>query len=484
MLPTTVRALLVGSSETTTTLINDIQTEPHPITIIGIVVEAHTPPQRLNNIPILGAIAETPQLIKQHAINLIIIAIQEIKRTTLEFLIDNIPPGTVTWKITPDNTLNPSVAISYKKLRNLQAEDLIGRRNMAIATSALKQSFKDKTILITGAGGSIGSELVKIILSYPVKVILAIARSERSLYTLQKNLELEYEQALLKEKLLLCIADINDISRMQEIARAHTIDIILHAAAHKHVPLMETHEKEAIKNNVFATHKLLKIAHEHHIKNFIFISTDKAVAPQSIMGASKKLAEYLILKYTDYYNFTPTIVRLGNVIGSQGSVVPLFNKQIRLSLPVTVTNPKTKRYFMTLTEAALLITTISTFALAPPTTPADHTRRKIYILKMGEPIVIDTLVRRMIRLHGLLPDRDVKIAYTGIRPGEKLEEVLYDENSTVIPTSNPYILQIKEDHITDIDTVWETILTLEENIANYTPAAIRSVLKKLKILNQ
>ena len=305
--------------------------------------------------------------------------------------------------------------ISVAKLKEVSIEDLLGREPVTVDMSEISGIIEDKVVVVTGGGGSIGSELSRQIATYKPKQLIIIDIYENNAYEIQQELKRKYGDKL---NLVTLIASVRNTHRMETIFEKYRPDIVFHAAAHKHVPLMEDSPNEAIKNNVFGTLKTAVAAGKYGVKRFVLISTDKAVNPTNIMGASKRLCEMIVQYLDKKYETEYVAVRFGNVLGSNGSVIPLFKKQIEEGGPVTVTHRDIIRYFMTIPEAVSLVLQAGTYAKGG----------EIFVLNMGEPVRIDDLARKLIKLSGYTPDVDIKIEYTGLRPGEKLfEEMLMDE---------------------------------------------------------
>ena len=369
----------------------------------------------LMGMPILGNRYDIADIVGKHSIDEIYVAIPSLDRTQLKeiFNICNETGAKVRSLPGVYQLVNGEVSIS--NLRNVQIEDLLGRDTISVDMSEIGGSITGKTVLVTGGGGSIGSELSRQIASYSPKELIIVDIYENNAYEIQQELKRKYGDKL---KLTTLIASVRNTHRMESIFEKYRPDIVFHAAAHKHVPLMEDSPCEAIKNNVFGTYKTAMAAGKYGAKRFVLISTDKAVNPTNIMGASKRLCEMIVQYLDKKYETEYVAVRFGNVLGSNGSVIPLFKKQIEEGGPVTVTHKEIIRYFMTIPEAVSLVLQAGTYAQGG----------EIFVLDMGEPVKIDTLARNLIRLSGYEPDVDIKIEYTGLRPGEKLyEELLMDE---------------------------------------------------------
>ena len=304
--------------------------------------------------------------------------------------------------------------VNVSKLRDVEVEDLLGRDPIKVDIDSILGYVSNKVVLVTGGGGSIGSELCRQIAGHKPKQLIIVDIYENSAYDIQQELVRKYPEL----NLVVLIASVRNTNRMNGIFKEYHPDIVYHAAAHKHVPLMETSPNEAIKNNVFGTWKTAQAAAMHGTKKFVLISTDKAVNPTNIMGASKRICEMIVQTFNKHYDTEFVAVRFGNVLGSNGSVIPLFKRQIEQGGPVTVTHPDIIRYFMTIPEAVSLVLQAGAYAKGG----------EIFVLDMGEPVKILDLAKNLIRLSGYKVDEDIKIEFTGLRPGEKLyEELLMDE---------------------------------------------------------
>ena len=309
-------------------------------------------------------------------------------------------------------------------IRDIEINDLLRREPVQLDTSAIGSLLEGRTVMVTGAGGSIGSEICRQVLKFDPKALVLVGRGENRIFTIQRELLEESASAALHA----CIADIGDAARMRLLFERYRPEVIFHAAAHKHVPLMEGNVGEAIKNNVFGTRCVADLAHEFRAESFVLISTDKAVHPTSVMGVTKQIAERYVHTLSQESSTRFTVVRFGNVLGSAGSVVPIFQEQIRQGGPITVTDPRMERYFMTIPEASQLVLQAATMGRGG----------EIFVLEMGEPVRIVDLARDLVRLSGL-PEGAVDVHFTGVRPGEKLFEELYFDEEETLPTSHPKV---------------------------------------------
>ena len=310
--------------------------------------------------------------------------------------------------------------------------DLLGREEFMIDAAAMQERFAGKTVLVTGAGGSIGSELCRQLLKFRIARLVALGRGEFSIYSLAKSLAEEMYFLESGAEIVYRIADVGDARMLDGIFAAYRPDIVIHAAAHKHVPLMEFNEAEAIRNNVLGSRNVFDAAHRHGAAECVMVSTDKAVRPTNVMGASKRVAELVAMYYFLEKGLRTSIVRFGNVIGSRGSVIPLFREQILKGGPVTVTHPEVTRYFMSIPEASILVLNAAAYAAGG----------EVFALDMGKQYRVADVARSLIRLFGYVPERDIRIEYTGLRPGEKLYEDLFYDPAMLAQTDNARIFRL------------------------------------------
>jgi FlaA1/EpsC-like NDP-sugar epimerase len=308
------------------------------------------------------------------------------------------------------------------QIRSISIDDLLGRKQIRLEEDRIQESISGKSILITGAGGSIGSELCRQTARFSPLKLIALDQAESELFKIDQELHRQYPSV----EIIPVVADIRDIDSVEEVVRAHSVQSIYHSAAYKHVPMMELHVLEAVRNNIIGTWNVATIAHRYKIPDFLMISSDKAVNPTSVMGATKRIAELIVSSFFNVRdNRTKFVsVRFGNVLGSNGSVVPIFHSQIAAGGPVTVTHPEIRRYFMSIREAVQLVLQASTMGKGA----------EIFVLDMGEPVRILDLAHNMIQLAGLVPGEDIEIRFTGLRPGEKLYEELRLEGENMLPT--------------------------------------------------
>jgi FlaA1/EpsC-like NDP-sugar epimerase len=361
--------------------------------------------------------------------------------------------------------------LSLAQVRDVKIEDLLGRQVVDIDTDVIRRNFASKVVLITGAGGSIGSELARQVADFGPTRLILYERSENDLFHIERELRASFPHL----SIVPAAGDILDTSRLEEVFFEFRPAAVLHAAAYKHVPMMECQPFMAIRNNVVGTYNLASISARYGIESFLLISTDKAVNPTNVMGVTKRIAELVALSFSGSGRTRFSAVRFGNVLGSNGSVVPLFKAQIAARQPVTVTDPEVTRYFMTIPEAVRLVLQASTMGDGGD----------VFILDMGRPVKIVDLARNLIRLSGLEPDRDIKIVFTGLRPGEKRFEELLVATEGIEKTSHPQVFQLRGDipspdavavyldmltRLSDGRDVRGLVATLREIVPEYTPS--------------
>lgn len=366
-------------------------------------------------IPVIGGVHSIEEVVQNLSIENIIIAIPSLSRKELTIIFQECTKTSAKTQILPMLEDLVTGKLSVNQFRDVQVEDLLGREQIELDIDSISKYLKGKTVLVTGAGGSIGSEICRQIGRFNPKKIILLGHGENSIYSIDMELKEIYSGSPIE--FITEIADLQDEVKIESIVRVHRPDVVYHAAAHKHVPLMELNPEEAVKNNVIGTMNVAKAANLHGVKTFVMISTDKAVNPTSVMGSTKRLAEMIVQSMNKGSNTKFVTVRFGNVLGSRGSVIPLFKRQIEQGGPVTVTHPEMVRYFMTIPEASRLV--IQAGALAKG--------GEIFVLDMGEPVKIVDLAKNLIILSGNSVD-DIGIKFTGIRPGEKLFEELLKED--------------------------------------------------------
>lgn len=412
------RTLIVGAGEGGRILQNSLIGTPTSgeIDIIGFVDDdPNKVGTYLSGKKVLGTLADLPKLIKEQKIDMVTIAIPSLPQPRLKEIFDKLADSTVKVNAMPSMEDMASGKISISRLKEIDVVDLLGREEVKLDMDSIKDQITGKVILVTGAGGSIGSELCRQVMKFNPKQLLLLGHGENSIYQIHQEMLSTHKGN--QTEFVPIIADVQDRKLIFELMAEYKPDIVYHAAAHKHVPLMEYNPREAVKNNVYGTKNVAEAAKANNVKNFVMISTDKANHPTSVMGSTKRMAEMIVTSLNEAGKTKFSAVRFGNVLGSRGSVIPLFRKQIAKGGPITVTDFRMTRYFMTIPEASRLV--IQSGALAKG--------GEIFILDMSEPVKIVDLAKNMIRLSGLTED-DIEIVESGIRPGEKLyEELLLDK---------------------------------------------------------
>ena len=381
--------------------------------------------KRLCGAPIVGNRYDIPEMVRQYKISKIIFAIPSCSAKTRKEILDICTTTGCEVQMLPGIFQMVNGDVSVSKLRRVDPQDLLGRDPIKVNLEEIFDYIHGKVVLVTGGGGSIGSELCRQVAGAGPAQLLLFDLYENNAYDIQMELKHRYPYLNLE----VLIGSVRNTNRVEYVVGRYKPDLIFHAAAHKHVPLMEDSPNEAIKNNVFGTYKMAKAAAKFGVRRFVLISTDKAVNPTNIMGASKRLCEMVVQMMNRESKTEFVAVRFGNVLGSNGSVIPLFKKQIEEGGPVTVTHPDIIRYFMTIPEAVSLVLQAGYYARGG----------EIFVLDMGEPVKIDTMARNMIRLSGYEPDVDIKIVYTGLRPGGKLYEELLMKEEGMQETANKLI---------------------------------------------
>lgn len=405
------RVLIVGAGQGGTMLAKNLLHTPNPDRLPVIFVDDDVSKQQLKvmNLTVAGTTKEIPKLVTKYGIDEIIIAIPSLGRIGIQSIYKDCAKTSLPVKVMPsiEDVMTGKVAVN--EMKEVQIEDLLGRDEVKLDMIAISNKLTDKVILVTGAGGSIGSEICRQIMNFQPKKLILLGHGENSIYTIH----MELLQRSSGAELIPVIADVQDRNRVFEVVSQYQPDVIYHAAAHKHVPLMEYNPYEAVKNNIFGTKNVAEAAHKFGIGNFVMISTDKAVNPPNIMGATKRVAEMVVQNLAKESQTKFAAVRFGNVLGSRGSVIPLFKKQIAAGGPVTVTHPDMTRYFMTIPEASRLVLQAGTLG----------GNGEIFVLDMGEPVKIIDLARNLIQLSGF-KENEIKIEFTGLRLGEKMYEEL------------------------------------------------------------
>lgn len=417
----------------------------------------------LDGVNIAGGRDKILENVEKFKINKIVLAMPSADKKDIKTILEICKETDCQIQTVPGvyQLLNGEVNVS--KLRNVEIEDLLGRDPIKVNLDEILGYVKGKTVLVTGGGGSIGSEICNQLAGHQVGHLIIFDIYENNAYEIQQKLKWEHPEL----KLTVLIGSVRNQHRINSVMKQYRPDVVFHAAAHKHVPLMEDSPNEAIKNNVFGTYKTASAAGRYHVKKFVLISTDKAVNPTNIMGASKRMCEMIVQTLNHFYDTDFVAVRFGNVLGSNGSVIPLFKKQIAAGGPVTVTHPDIIRYFMTIPEAVSLVLQAGAYARGG----------EIFVLDMGEPVKIADLAKKLIRLSGYKLGEDIEIKYTGLRPGEKLyEELLMDEEG--LQETENKLIHIGKPIDMDEEKFMHQLIKLRE-AADQDSDAIRSMVKEI-----
>ena len=463
--------LIAGAGEAGVMVVRELQRNPHlDMQVVGFVDDDQTKQSmRIHGVPVLGARYSIPELTRKYGVTRVIIAMPKAPGKTIREVVDICKSAGVETKIMPGLYELLGGTVSVNQLRNVEIEDLLRREPIQTDLEAVRRLLRGKRVLVTGGGGSIGSELCRQVLRCEPAQLVVLGHGENSVFEIYNELRRLWPGGAAGDKLAVAVADIRFPDRLRDVFRQHRPQVVFHAAAHKHVPMMEQNSPEAITNNVVGTRNLLEVAAATGVERFVMISTDKAVNPTSIMGASKRAAELEMLDVAQRTGRPFVAVRFGNVLGSRGSVVLTFKQQIAAGGPVTVTHPEMTRYFMTIPEAVQLVLQAAVLGQGG----------EIFMLDMGEPVKILDLARDMIRLSGLEEGRDIDIIYTGIRPGEKLYEELFLNSETYRRTRHEKVF-IAEDASTAVPADLDAQVAMLEATAHRGDSAeISNLLRRL-----
>jgi len=456
--PSARRTLIAGAGEAGTMIARELLRHPES-GLVPVAFLDDDPSKRIESymgLKVLGAIADLPRVARETAAEIVLIAIPSAGGDVVRRIVDLAKKAKLEYRIIPGIYDILSGNVSVSQIREVDLEDLLRRDPVRLDTSAISGYLVGQTVLVTGAGGSIGSEIVRQVARFRPEKVLLLGRGENSLFNIQQELVTSHPE--LDFSVLVC--DVRDASRLAYLFGMYLPDVVFHAAAHKHVPMMEENPDEAVLNNVFGTRNLVELALEYGVTRFVNISTDKAVNPTSVMGASKRIAEKVVKNASNRCERHQAFVsvRFGNVLGSRGSVVPTFREQIRRGGPVTVTHPEMTRYFMTIPEAAQLVLQAG----------GQAENGSVYVLDMGEPVKILDLASDLIRFSGFEPGRDIPITFTGLRRGEKLYEELLTAEEGVTATTHKKIHVanngvIGPDFEENLEELRKAALTRDEN---------------------
>ncbi len=430
--PVRRRALVVGAGDAGLMVLKELnQRSDLGVDVVGLIDDDPTKTKkRIGNITVFGTTADLPRLVDTLFVEQVIIAMPSAPASEIRRIVDMCRVAEVETRILPGLFELINGRVSINQLRDVSLEDLLGRDQVKLDDASISSYIEGRTVLVTGAGGSIGSELCRQILRYEPRKIVLLGKGENSIFGIQQELVRRLAQRHAPVEVVAVIADIRDEKRIEYIFETQKPDLVFHAAAHKHVPLMEANIYEAVTNNIFGTRVVAEMARKYKVQKFVLVSSDKAVNPTSVMGASKRVAEIIIQNLAASTSATKYVaVRFGNVLASRGSVIPLWRQQIASGGPVTVTHPDVTRYFMLIPEAVQLILQAGAFGSGG----------EVFVLDMGKPVKILDLANDLIKFSGLTPGVDIKIEFTGLRPGEKLFEELLTEAEGLSRTASEKI---------------------------------------------
>lgn len=427
------RALIIGAGDAGALVVRELQKSSQlNLTPIGFLDDDPAKQKHsIYGVTVIGTVSDLASIIDLHRVNEVVIAIPSAPGRLVRMVNDICRLKGIPSRTVPGIYELIGGKVSVNRLREVDITDLLRREPVRVNDDAVGATLKGKRVLVTGAGGSIGRELCRQIARRNPAALILLGHGENSIFEILLELRHDYPNLLIPP----VIADVRNPERLDCVFKEHQPQVVFHAAAHKHVPLMETNVVEAVTNNVIGTRNVVNAALAHHIERFVLISTDKAVRPSSIYGATKRLAEMIVLTTAHASQRAFTVVRFGNVLGSRGSIIPIFKQQIANGGPVTITHPDMFRFFMTIPEAVYLVLQAASMEKGGET----------FVLNMGEPVRILDLAEDLIRLSGLEPYRDIDISFTGIRPGEKLTEELWDEGTPLVKTLHPDIFRLDAD---------------------------------------
>ena len=432
------KAIIIGAGRAGEMLVRDML-RTNEFLPIGFLDDSKDKISRdIHGVRVLDFIDEIEKILNGYEVHLVVIAIRNVNNKKMRTIIRSCSENNIECRIIPNMVGLDEDNVNISQLREIKLDDLLGRKTIKIDGNSIKEFINHKTILVTGAGGSIGSELCHQIADNLPKTLILLEQSELNLYRITKNLNTGKKKDEIE--IISLLSDIRDEVRISHIFEKYKPNIVVHAAAYKHVPILEENILEGVKTNILGTSKLAEIASRNQVEKFVMVSTDKAVNPTSIMGATKRIAEIFCQSLNSKSSTEFVTTRFGNVLDSTGSVVPLFKEQIEAGGPVTVTHKDISRYFMSIPEASSLILQAATMGEGG----------EIFVLDMGKPVKIYDLARQMIRLSGYDPDHDIQIEIIGLRPGEKLYEELFHESEEYIGTDHPKIL-LAESRKVDFD---------------------------------
>ncbi len=447
-----VRVMIVGAGESGETLVRDMLRDAQYVPVGFVDDKPELFRRRIHGVPVLGGIADLPALAERYRVELVVIAIPSARNAEMQRIVDVCQALSCPYRTLPRLQDIVSGKFGLRELREVAIDDLLGRSTVELKWPQIQASLVGKVVVVTGGGGSIGSELCRQVSRLGIGKLIVFEQNEHGLYLLEREIKREFPHIQVE-----CVlGDVCDTVAVDHLFKRTSPHIVFHAAAYKHVPMVEQHIREGVRNNVMGTRNVATAAKRFGAEIMVLISTDKAVEPSSVMGATKRVAE-LVCEAANQGSSTRFItVRFGNVLGSAGSVVPLFQEQISAGGPITVTHPEATRFFMTIAEASQLILQAAAVGAGG----------EIFVLEMGQPVNITYLAEQMIRLSGHVPGDDIRIVYTGLRPGEKLREELFYHDEVLRPTAHEKLLLAAHLPV-DAGLLGQWIVRLEEACAAY-----------------
>jgi FlaA1/EpsC-like NDP-sugar epimerase len=442
------RVLIVGAGDAGALVVREMQKNPQlNLQPIGFLDDNPAKQkQQIHGVPVVGTLSELPQVLERYKVDEVVIAIPSAPGRVVRVVADIARLKGVPFRTMPGIYELLGGKVSVSRLREVDISDLLRREPLQVNEGVVGEALSGRVVLVTGAGGSIGRELCRQIARWGPKLLILLGHGENSIF----ETLLELRESFPALNLQPIIADVRDRPRLEVVFNEYRPEVVFHTAAHKHVPLMEINVEEAITNNVLGTLNLVEVSLAYLVDRFVFISTDKAIRPVNVYGATKRLAEMIVLNAAQRSAGRFSVVRFGNVLGSRGSVVPIFKRQIAQGGPITITHPDMKRYFMTIPEAAHLVLQVAGMGRGGET----------YLLNMGQQIRILDLAEDLIRLSGLEPGRDIEIVFTGIRPGEKLSEDLWDEGVSLRVTDHPDIFRVEHQEVLEGEALYRVVTEL------------------------
>ncbi|MBI5352879.1 MAG: polysaccharide biosynthesis protein [Chloroflexi bacterium] len=462
------RVLIIGAGDAGALVVRELQ-KPSQLNLIPIGFLDDDPAKQnhqIYGVSVIGRVNKLSTILDTQQVDEVIIAIPSAPGNIIRLVNDSCRQKGIPSRTMPGIYELIGGKVSVNRLREVDITDLLRRKPVRVNDENVGRILEGRRVLVTGAGGSIGSELCRQIARRNPAELVLLGHGENSIFEILLELQTNYPTL----KLIPIIADIRNAQRIDSVFAAHQPQIVFHAAAHKHVPLMEANHVEAITNNVIGTRNIVQAALDHNVERFVMISTDKAVRPSSIYGATKRIAEMIVLDAARHHQHAFTVVRFGNVLGSRGSIIPKFKNQIANGGPVTITHPDMTRFFMTIPEAVYLVLQASSM----------QNGGEVFVLNMGEPVRILDLAEDLIKLSGLEPHKDINITFTGIRPGEKLAEELWDEGTPLMQTPHPDIFRLDQDApFPPLRQAQDGVPNLPQTIEQLSTLTDRAALNKL-----